>query len=337
MHDYGNRGSILQNHIFNYKDFPAVANTLDGWVRGNSAKFEPLFDNTGEEDGVLIDETDIPTSGPSPLSVKKYIAQTVTGCILGTDSLTVDIDFGFINYGASPVSTTISIGVTGAELVQTETAPVGWSGWFNFKTAIAAVSGDVEIKLYAGRDSLQNIKSAFKDVKIRATTSALQTFDSVEYSVTNATYGQTKEIEYLIGDGPAIDNVALQYNGGITIGGVATTSWNTRGGSENDLLVELIGGQIGGQFARTKHLLDISLYEMEDSYLKIFGRFEDVLNQYNGNNRKFAVVRANYDVKNRLWDLTLNEGVSIESLYLLDDSGDTITDDAGLLIEITAY
>jgi hypothetical protein len=76
---------------------------------------------------------------------------------------------------------------------------------------------------------------------------------------------------------------------------------------------------------------------MEDSYLKIFGRFEDVLNQYNGNNRKFAVVRANYDVKNRLWDLTLNEGVSIESLYLLDDSGDTITDDAGLLIEITAY
>jgi len=339
LQDYGDRESVLQNHTFYYKDFPAVANTLDGWERYDSCRFEPLYNTEGEDNGVLIDETDTPISVPSPLADKRYIYQTIAGSLSGTDTIHVKFDYGFINSQLTAQTATMFMEV-GASSYNSGviSAPTGWSGWTTIEGEQAAAAGDIVVKLYAGRNADQYIKTAFRNVEITYMTAYNQYYDTVEYEVVNADYGQLKELEYLLGDGPStIENTALQHNGSITVGGVGTSSWDTRGGSENDTLVELIGGQIGGQFERTKHLLDISLYEMEDSNLKIFGRFEDVLNQYNGNNRKFAVVRANYDVKNRLWDLTLNEGVSTESLYLLDDSGDTITNDADELIEITAY
>lgn len=88
---------------------------------------------------------------------------------------------------------------------------------------------------------------------------------------------------------------------------VSGQSWDTRGGSENDPIVELIGGEIGGQFARPKHLLDLELYEVSNAFFKLVGNLQDVLNQYSAVNRVFLINRAGYDIRNRKWNLSLNE------------------------------
>jgi hypothetical protein len=340
LQDYGSRESILRNHVFNYKDFPSTANTLAGWERYDDCKFEPLFTTQGEEDGILINETDTPISGGSPLEDKRYIYQTLSGSLADAGGkIRVKFDYGFINSNTVSETATMFMAV-GASSYNSGAivTPRGWSGWTTIEGEQSCPVGDITVKLWAGRNAGQYIKTAFRNIEIKFVTASNQDYDEVNYEVLNATYGQIKELEYVLGDGPAlIKNIALQYNGGLTVGGVGTSSWDRRGGSENDILAELIGGEIGGQFNRPKHLLDISLYETGDTNLKLFGRIEDNLNQYLGNNRKFAVIRAMFDAKNRFWDLSLNEGISTESLYLLDDSGDTITNDADELIEITAY
>ena len=86
-----------------------------------------------------------------------------------------------------------------------------------------------------------------------------------------------------------------------------TTAWDTRGGSENDPIVELIGGEIGNQFSRPKHLLDLELLEQSNAFLDLVGNLQDDLNQFDGSDRVFIMNRANYDVRNRRWALGLNE------------------------------
>ena len=92
----------------------------------------------------------------------------------------------------------------------------------------------------------------------------------------------------------------------VTYGAATTSAWNTRGGSEDDVITELIGGEIGAQFGRPRHLIDMTLYEDND-FLDIVGNLQDSLNQYSAVNRKFIINRASYNVKSREWDLGLNE------------------------------
>ena len=76
-----------------------------------------------------------------------------------------------------------------------------------------------------------------------------------------------------------------------------TEDWSTRGGSESDPIIELIGGEIGNQFSRPKHLLDLELYERNDAFLDIVGNLQDDLNQYSGADRKFVMSGGTYDVR----------------------------------------
>jgi len=84
-------------------------------------------------------------------------------------------------------------------------------------------------------------------------------------------------------------------------------AWDTRGGSEDKPLLEIIGDEIGAQFARPKHLLDLELIEQNNAFLDIIGNLQDDLNQYSGSDRVFIINRATYDVKMRKWNLSLNE------------------------------
>jgi hypothetical protein len=188
------------------------------------------------------------------------------------------------------------------------TAPPGWSGWTSVEGSLSSVSGDVTIKLYNGVNRDGYIKSVFRNIEVVFTDNNYRTYESVNYEVDAAAHGQIGELEYKLGDfSPVVKNAKLQYNGMITTGGDKTDGWSTRGGSENDYIAELIGGEIGNQFSRQRQLLDISLHEQNSDFLYVFGRFEDSLNQYLAVNRKFIAVRAIYNVKNRIWDLTLIE------------------------------
>ena len=86
-----------------------------------------------------------------------------------------------------------------------------------------------------------------------------------------------------------------------------TTIWDTRGGSEADPIIELICGEIGSQFARPKHLLDISVYERNNAFLDLVGNLQDDMNQYSGSDRVFIMNSATYEARMRRWDLSLNE------------------------------
>ena len=84
-------------------------------------------------------------------------------------------------------------------------------------------------------------------------------------------------------------------------------AWSTRGGSESDPIIELVGGEIGNQFSRPKDLLDLTIYERNDAFLNRIGNLQDDLNQYSGSNRVFAINGATYNIRERIWDLSLNE------------------------------
>ncbi len=300
--DLGLRESALQNYEFNFDDFDT--GEIDGWTPsdGGVVSLSPFFDSYGEVNGIVLN---VPETGPGP---GEYIYQTLAGGVTG-GKIVVRFDYGFINSNSSNVLASMFSNFAGTTFNAVNiTAPPGWSGWTSVEGSLSSVSGDVTIKLYNGVNGDGYIKSVFRNIEVVFTDNNYRTYESVNYEVDAAAHGQIGELEYKLGDfSPVVKNAKLQYNGMITTGGDKTDGWSTRGGSENDYIAELIGGEIGNQFSRQRQLLDISLHEQNSDFLYVFGRFEDSLNQYLAVNRKFIAVRAIYNVKNRIWDLTLIE------------------------------
>lgn len=88
-----------------------------------------------------------------------------------------------------------------------------------------------------------------------------------------------------------------------------TSTWATRGGSEDKELLKIIGDEIAAQYARPKQLIQMPIMETGDaaSALNIIGNFQDDLNQYSGSNRKFVFNRGEFDAKYRKWNIDLCE------------------------------
>jgi hypothetical protein len=109
------------------------------------------------------------------------------------------------------------------------------------------------------------------------------------------------------------DNVPSPSVVNITIAGTLAHSetWNRRGGAENDPLLEITGGEIGAQMARSRVMLSIPIIDLDandlNPHIDPIGCFEDDLNQVGGNNRIFAFNRGVFDMKNRHWDIDMIE------------------------------
>jgi len=90
-----------------------------------------------------------------------------------------------------------------------------------------------------------------------------------------------------------------------------TKAWNTRGGSEGDPLLELIGGEIGLQTSRPRCMLQLPVYDLDendlDPHVDPLGCFVDDLNLYGGIARKFIFNAGTFDMKNRKWDIDMIE------------------------------
>jgi hypothetical protein len=92
---------------------------------------------------------------------------------------------------------------------------------------------------------------------------------------------------------------------------IPTSAWNTRGGAENDPLLELVGGELGYQFSRPRQMLQIPLQDTINAdtgtHVDVLGCYTDSTNLVGGNPRKFVMNRGVFDVKNRRWDADLIE------------------------------
>jgi len=90
-----------------------------------------------------------------------------------------------------------------------------------------------------------------------------------------------------------------------------TTDWNSRGGSESKELGSILVDEIAAQNARPKQLIQIALRDQNPDRAEIltyiFGCYEDDLNKYSGNNRKFVVGRGSFEVKERFLMIDLKE------------------------------
>lgn len=93
---------------------------------------------------------------------------------------------------------------------------------------------------------------------------------------------------------------------------IPASAWNTRGGSENAPILELIGGELGNQFSRPKELLlSLPIWESDTvdntPHLSLIANYQDSLNTVGGVNRKFVINQGSFDVKNRKWNIDLTE------------------------------
>lgn len=336
--DYGSRESILSTHEFNYEDFSGSGTSWDvsDWSENSTPNPRPIRLNTlmrGENVGVYLHSVKRTGGATGP-----NISQSETTISSATDGFVVEFDWALFNNSASSKTLRVDVEISIVESGTTyyfdgtqwttisSTVPqsgniltigVGkWTGWTNYKATInTSKAGDLEVKLYCVTESggATSVYSGFKNVKIQFSNSDGIITDNIQYSITNAINGQTIELEYNLGDGdPNLDNVLVMQKGAVNVYSGATAvatsgSWSTRGGAEADPIIELVGGEIGNQFSRSKHLLDVSLFELNNDSINLVGRFEDVLNQYSGSNRKFVISDAMLDAKRRLWRLSLSE------------------------------
>lgn len=82
-----------------------------------------------------------------------------------------------------------------------------------------------------------------------------------------------------------------------------TTDWNSRGGSESKELVSILADEIAAQYARPKQLIQMALRDQNPDRPELLTYlmycYEDDLNKFSGNNRKFVVGRGSFEVKGR--------------------------------------
>ena len=331
--DYGVRESILKTWEFNFEDFTGAATSWDvsNWTEAVTPDPRPISNSSAlrsEDPGVLLHSTttssgnvriyqdvDVLTSASGSFVVAfDYGAYNPTG---GSLTATIEVEISIDESGTVYYFTGYGWNVTPTRIPISENLTVGagdFSGWNSYKKGIdGSKTGTMSVNLYAAIESGGGtIYSTFKNVKIQYTNNDGQVVESITYNVTNAVNGQIIERSYMLGDGDDFDNVLLMSKGAVNVYDsgdevASSRSWSTRGGGEADPIIELVGGEIGAQFARPKHILDLELYEQNNDFFDIIGNLQDDLNQYSGSDRVFIINRATYYVKMRKWNLSLNE------------------------------
>jgi hypothetical protein len=90
-----------------------------------------------------------------------------------------------------------------------------------------------------------------------------------------------------------------------------TASWSRRGGSENDPILQIIGGELGAQMIRPRQMLSLPIHDLDendlDPHVDPIGCFQDDINLDGAIPRIFAFNRGVFDMKNRHWDIDMVE------------------------------
>jgi uncharacterized protein (TIGR02145 family) len=141
------------------------------------------------------------------------------------------------------------------------------------------------------------------------------------YTKSNAINGQELEYDYILGDveDVGIDNVLEQFAGalgsydyvGMTHG--ITSSWSTKTGAEALPIRQLLCDEIASEYSRPKQMIQMPIIDNGTgaSAVNILGHFQDDLNQYSGNNRRFVFNRGSFSVRFRKWEIDLAEVFAI--------------------------
>lgn len=137
------------------------------------------------------------------------------------------------------------------------------------------------------------------DGEVTTTSFPLTPMKQIDTVVLNGTSGSANILCDGVTRSVSVGSVILTYS----------TTWNTRGGSENKPLLNIIGDEIAFQYSRPKHLIQMPIQDTGNavSSVNILGSFQDDLNKYSSNNRKFVFNRGSFDVKNRRWNIDFME------------------------------
>jgi len=327
--DYHTKESILKNYDFPLDAFSGSWDVED-WTKSSGTTIVPLSTlkgGYGEDKGIFITNAEtavnhniyqevdylVATSGDVVISFE-YAAYTEESSPGGSDYVYAQVQ----NY--EPGGTVYYMTATGSWtttptniLLGTHIATQYDITWRTkvIETTISQ-TGIMKILLYAGVNVSSHYINAFRETLVFCVNDDGAKVEAIEYNVTNAVNGQVVEKEYNLGDGDDFDNPMVMERGAVNVYDsgdevASSRSWSTRGGSEADPVIELVGGETGNQFSRPKHILDLELYEQNNDFFDIIANLQDDLNQYSGSNRVFIINRATYYVKMRKWNLSLNE------------------------------
>ncbi|HLN20612.1 MAG TPA: hypothetical protein VK213_05960 [Bacteroidales bacterium] len=337
-YDMGFKESCLEKYDFKANDFVYSGGAwgISPWTNSLGPAIFPLSTEIPAEDkGVYL-------YANAGLFTLASIAQTIPGVKSQDYKFSLSLEYRFnsaANHTAPQIDVVIVIsdGIntkywTGSawsdnssfvSLAYNSDLNAGWTEWETVTKVIDSIpiDGDMTVILSPAKSGTSNVNVAYRNVKLCIPSSSGINDLGIGYTVTAATYGQEIEKEYTLGDGYStlvpVENQLINYQGIINgyVNSVVSnpgTAWNTyTAGSvdgQADPIIELIGGELGGQYERPRDLLDIDLYETSaNAHLKIIGNLQDTMNQYNGSNRMFGISRGTFDVKFRKWSLSLCE------------------------------
>jgi hypothetical protein len=330
--NYGFRGSMLRNFDFQYEEFTYGTQwEANFWTRHSTDVTNPIsvdFPGDGRKDDKQSG-IHMPQKSTTPV----YYTEQWLDVISSTDTFVIKVESG--GYIAGSSAGVISIKIVNTDGVNTKWYSSASAGWVNsvdyctllnktfdgsknteevtFSVTGIPYSGTLTVQLFNANSAGSSVSVIYKSVKIFFVDANGVIVEGIGYTVSGVTNGAVIEKEYRLGDGYGFNNDPTMYAGALNVwsgSDVQPTSkiWYTRGNTENDPLIELIGGELGAQYARSKQLIDIPVYETHDNdFLSLVGTLEDTLNQYGGSNRKFGICRGTLDVKNRLWNLAISE------------------------------
>ncbi len=197
----------------------------------------------------------------------------------------------------------------------------GWTDWVNFETVVNGVpfSGDMEIQLWrSNHPDGDTVFISYSDVKLTMNPSVGPRDTGLGYTFLTGMNGRVLEHDRKLGDGftsarQAV-NTLLTYKGILNRWDNSdvidpSTSWHTRGNSQDQAILELINNELGQQYVRARHLIDYPVYidNGPDIFISQIGNLQDPVNKVNGNNRKFHICIKSFNPKTRDYDLVLTE------------------------------
>lgn len=329
--DYGNRASLLKNHDFKPETITGSPRTAEHWTNLGSATLYSMltYPEMGTNGVVMDGEAGAGGTDAIKQSIN-YISDSAT------DDLVMIFEYALYYSGVSKaadlrilISSDDGAGnrddfdgsawqpYPTASIITLESGTYG-GGWTEWKTVSYSVGsvpnkGTIDVTLYAAASDTGEVKSAFRNVSFYFTDALTASPQEISGTVALNTYGILIDKTYVLGDGFDIDNDPAQNKGAINLYDgsdyIATTlEWHTRGNTEADPLTELIANEVGGQYDRARHIIDLPVRETDsDTTLDLNGNIQDHLNILSAVPRIFAVSRALLKAKSRDWNLTLTE------------------------------
>ena len=199
----------------------------------------------------------------------------------------------------------------------TQDVPAGWTGWQEWKRQVVGLPATATIRItlyptewisdcYACYQKLKFDTSSIQVARFRNTNALINSnrrqspstmmryptkfiVDIKEitekiYEATNSINGEERTYEFDLGDvsDAAIDNVAEQFSGALMLAtnNNPTSTWHTRGGTENKPILELVGDELAEFYSRPKQLIDMNIMETEktSSDLTFLANIQDSIN-----------------------------------------------------------